>query len=521
MGRTNIGKLAISLLFMIMLLLAAAHEGSLAMSNSGTATLLTETENVPETRKVTELSPGVTHTEIDKGVEAQQAFYTAELDFFNNKKEALELQKKLRKKGFHATIHTIKDPKHIVTDIADKTIGHAVQVGQFATREEADIQADKLRAKGFTVSRVAYSEYDGTRKSTGPWSIDVLEIDPGEFNGTIQTGLGYGQIQGNEALSSMVKRKNAFAAVNGGYFVVGSRDGTPGSPAGTSVLNGELISESVGERTSLALQENNAAIGKVKTALKLETANGESRIIDGLNRIPGLIRSCGGTDDAPSDLPMHDVTCTDKEEIIQFTTAFGDTTPATGDYEVILDEQNHIVSVKEGSGSPIPESGTVLLATGDAADWLRKNTQIGETVDVEEQLFIDGNAVSPEETMNIVNGAPRLLQDGLIAINAKEEGFNWSNEFYYNFALYRHPRTLAGIKENGNLLFVTIDGRNPGTSIGLNFYESAQLLQNLGAVEGMNLDGGGSTTMVIGGELVNTPSGGAERAIAEGIFLME
>ncbi len=79
-----------------------------------------------------------------------------------------------------------------------------------------------------------------------------------------------------------------------------------------------------------------------------------------------------------------------------------------------------------------------------------------------------------------------------------------------------------GIKENGNILLVTADGRSPEESIGLSFYESAQVLQSLGAVEGMNLDGGGSTSMTVGEEIVNQPSDPAgERPVSDGIFLLK
>jgi exopolysaccharide biosynthesis protein len=63
---------------------------------------------------------------------------------------------------------------------------------------------------------------------------------------------------------------------------------------------------------------------------------------------------------------------------------------------------------------------------------------------------------------------------------------------------------------------------NPQNSIGISFLESAQILKDLGAKEGMNLDGGGSTTMVIGNKVINTPSDhSGERQIADGIFIFE
>ena len=61
----------------------------------------------------------------------------------------------------------------------------------------------------------------------------------------------------------------------------------------------------------------------------------------------------------------------------------------------------------------------------------------------------------------------------------------------------RAPRTALGIRADGSLLLVTVNGRNPGISVGMTLEELAELMIELGAVDAMNLDGGGSTTMVI------------------------
>lgn len=123
----------------------------------------------------------------------------------------------------------------------------------------------------------------------------------------------------------------------------------------------------------------------------------------------------------------------------------------------------------------------------------------------------------------MINGGPRLLKHGKVYINATKEGFHQpvDPEFYYRFGERRNPRTIAGIKPNGTLLLVTVDGKNPGYSIGMTFEEEARLMKALGAMEAVNLDGGGSTTMNVNGELVNDPSDAAgERPIGDGLLLL-
>jgi exopolysaccharide biosynthesis protein len=68
---------------------------------------------------------------------------------------------------------------------------------------------------------------------------------------------------------------------------------------------------------------------------------------------------------------------------------------------------------------------------------------------------------------------------------------------------------------------VTVDGRQ-SESVGMSLAEFAELMISLGITEGLNLDGGGSTTMVIRGSIVNSPSDASgERPVANAVLLME
>jgi len=72
-----------------------------------------------------------------------------------------------------------------------------------------------------------------------------------------------------------------------------------------------------------------------------------------------------------------------------------------------------------------------------------------------------------------------------------------------------HPRTALGLNADGTLLtLVVIDGRQTGRSEGMSEYELASLMQELGCTDAINLDGGGSSVMIVKDEVVNRPSGG-------------
>ena len=99
----------------------------------------------------------------------------------------------------------------------------------------------------------------------------------------------------------------------------------------------------------------------------------------------------------------------------------------------------------------------------------------------------------------MVSGAG-LLRRG----NADVRG--WEAEHLASGFLGRHPRTMFGIDGAGYAWLVTVDGRQPDTSAGMTLVELQRLARRIGLTDALNLDGGGSTTMVIAGSIVNQPS---------------
>ena len=108
---------------------------------------------------------------------------------------------------------------------------------------------------------------------------------------------------------------------------------------------------------------------------------------------------------------------------------------------------------------------------------------------------------------DIVGGAPLLLRDGNVV-------------GICNSACGRHPRTGVGVTADGKILLVVVDGRQPRWSRGAAMFEFARIMRDLGAVTAMNLDGGGSSEMVVEGDVVNKPSDGHERAITNAILVL-
>lgn len=110
-----------------------------------------------------------------------------------------------------------------------------------------------------------------------------------------------------------------------------------------------------------------------------------------------------------------------------------------------------------------------------------------------------------------LEGGPLLVHEGK---KVPLKGFNWS------ILKGREPRTAVGLTREGKMLWITVDGRRPGHSMGTNLDEVTQLFQSLGAVEALNWDGGGSTTMVIKGQPVTKIATGWVREVSNALVLI-
>jgi exopolysaccharide biosynthesis protein len=113
-----------------------------------------------------------------------------------------------------------------------------------------------------------------------------------------------------------------------------------------------------------------------------------------------------------------------------------------------------------------------------------------------------------------LGGGPKLVTNGRLDITTARE------KMLPTFATDRHPRTAIASLRDGRALLAVVDGRQPSLSIGMTLSELAGFLIELGAIEAINLDGGGSTTMVVRSAIVNSPSDATgERPISDAILV--
>jgi hypothetical protein len=124
---------------------------------------------------------------------------------------------------------------------------------------------------------------------------------------------------------------------------------------------------------------------------------------------------------------------------------------------------------------------------------------------------LDYQKATKWEVRDALAAGPALVINGKINVTIDQE------VFFDTPLLKPHPRTAIGYTSKGALLMLVVDGRQP-SSRGVSLSELAKMMYDLGAVEALNLDGGGSSTLVVNNELINRPLGQlAEREVVSAI----
>lgn len=280
-----------------------------------------------------------------------------------------------------------------------------------------------------------------------------------------------GELGGHRlALSELAKVPGTIAAINGGFF------GHTG-PIGTLRVKGVSSSLPLPHRTAFFWNgSGEAELGTGNLQLYVKRA--------------GKILPIGSVNTPPSrDLALY--------------------TPFAGSNAQGLPCDTLEVGVKDGrviskqrwgvSLHRIPEGGSLICGSGPLASQL-SDWEIGDEVELIER-WADG---SRADFPYALQAGPKLLEGGkALFVN---EGFGKA------FSDMRHPRTLVGIGEK-EIWWIAVDGRDSWHSRGMTLDEAKRFLLNLGLDEGLNLDGGGSTSLWWKGSLANHPPGGKERPL--------
>jgi hypothetical protein len=330
--------------------------------------------------------------------------------------------------------------------------------------------------------------------SRGPVAINVLRGPrPGGLT-TLEPVLSNDTVVGRETLTSMQVRLRptaTAAGVNGDYFTLAT-----GKPSGVLMRDAQLVSQPNGGRSSAGIRSDGVLDVRRVAFAGTWSASVTARPLGALNTAPAANGAALYTDAYGPSTPS----IAGGAAAILFP--FPAATPEVGLAAPIVEAR------ADGAPVAIPAGGAVLVARGTQAAALRAEALAGGTLTV-----TLGLRPSWPDMVGAIGGGPQIVRNGAPIFRAGEV-------FTTNQLGPRAPRSAVGQLRDGRIVLVAVDGRQPGYSIGLTNFELAQALVRLGAVTGMALDSGGSTTMAFDGILLNRPSDGKERRISTALMFL-
>ncbi len=319
---------------------------------------------------------------------------------------------------------------------------------------------------------------------------------------------------GTEKTSSIAMRHGAFAAINGGFFRMDDSIWA-GDAVGTLMIDKKLLSESI-------QYDERVAIGIINGAAATEVYFGHPSFVPTLD---GDKFTVIGSDGINRERLAG--------EIIVYTPEFGRTTLTNTIGVELIVRKNKIVAISKNGSGTIPQDGFVVSIEGDDAASRFNHWRVGarlrlslaytdamydwEPDIIRERQRLEKLLMFPSKVLfkleDITNGVPQLIKNSKIDITWEQEKTTKS------FVETRHPRTAVAKLKDGKFLMLTVDGRSESSG-GIGLQDLAEYLLSLGAIDAMNLDGGGSTTMFLDGKVVNHPSDkDGERKISDAILV--
>jgi hypothetical protein len=309
-------------------------------------------------------------------------------------------------------------------------------------------------------------------------------------------GGGQGRQPGRQATSDLCARAGGLVCVNGDFFNCG----------GCNQVSGGLVDKG---RPLRSFQPFHAQVSVVDGRLTTEPIAWEGRL-----------RGVAGTESI--DLPLSSLNRGPaRNRAVLYSPEWGTATPrAAGQLEVVLATGGPMMPgvlpaapvARRPRAGGIPRDGVVVAANGTAAAALDRFVDAWRNPAGPHVLNLH-TALSYPASLS-VGAHPVLLRDGARQpLNGRD-----------SMMMRRHPRTILGWTEEGDVLLVTIDGRWPGRSAGATLWEATSLLLELGAHNAVNLDGGGSSTFTtrcfLGSCVQNRPSDGRQRPVAAALAVV-
>lgn len=363
-----------------------------------------------------------------------------------------------------------------------------------ATSSALSEQTETAIAPGLTYTRM---------QRPGPVVVHVLRASLTEPSLRPAVALGGRRVLEVQTLSDLIaaqpEDQQVAGAINGGYAVLGESP-YRGSAIGLLIAGGELLCDPWPTQRSALLI---GADGKPRIELigirgKVAGADRQIQRIGGLNR-PRL----------PGEIVLYTPRFNPATKIVEpgWQLVLSGVFTGAGGLRAGQDYHGRVEAIVDGRVNvEIPPDGVVLAASGPSAAWLA-NHKLGEELIFSFELVPDVG-----EVRDALGAGPRLVRDGQVSVEAEQERLTIAR------VTGKQPRSAVGFNDQ-SLLLVAVDGRNPDHSLGIDQDGLGQLMKELGCRQAMELDGGGATTLFVRDRVINQPSDGEQRPLANALVL--
>ena len=289
--------------------------------------------------------------------------------------------------------------------------------------------------------------------------INIVEINEAVAQDyEVKPAIASTTLPNKRTIRTIAQNTNSVAAINGGFFKPQT-----GVPLGTLMIDGKIVTGPIYDRVALGIFDDGYDVGRVMLDAKI-VGNGETIKIDNINQ-PRMLSSY----------------------ILLYTRDWGAYAPASPQYGVQLRVEGNKITAASANPLSIPENGYVLVGP---------KSQLGKLFGAEYVDISINTNPKWENVRHIISGGPYLVKNGAVFVDVEAQKLQSIGG--------RNPRSAIGYTKYNDLILVAVDGRE-GSSVGLTLYELAALMQSLGCVNAINLDGGGSTVMFVNGQIVNRP----------------
>ncbi|MBR1647723.1 MAG: phosphodiester glycosidase family protein [Selenomonadaceae bacterium] len=295
--------------------------------------------------------------------------------------------------------------------------------------------------------------------------------------------LAKGQVRGRATVSQM-NDPDAIATINASYFA------PSGEILGNTKIDGLTVGTTYFIRSAIGIRADGSTIFGRQTWRGVLQFNSSEVVVAGVD-------------------------CERPENGVVVYNNYYNATTGTNNFGTEIVVQDDVVSeiFHDAGNNYIPPDGYVISAHGSAAENF-STLYVGDKISFDEDYINVEHGGDFNEAIHIIGAGPTLVKGGEVYVTVDAE------QFPNDIRVGRAPRSAVGITQYGDYIFAVVDGRQ-AHSKGCTLDEWARILkEHFGAIEAINLDGGGSSELVFKGSIINLPSDGHERSVGDALTIV-